>query len=474
MATKVKGTKLFFSQFGGEQPIPPEFIAAMDRREEVQAVPNDVGAEALDGTIVESKVETNRTDERVRKTVRKKPGNITLRAVNTNDQGQPVQVTRTLFPTGTTPTAPTATTNVAVKDLGNGWSIQEVGVEGSYDGSGNFVPGVFNRASVADTGEAAELDREIQHFFVDYKREVTSSVAAGTSTTPTTLAMPTTVVALATGTGVIGAEKERVDANKVRTNNTTVSASSLGSLGGIEFDKETGTVNAITREVVVAGAAGAAINSSGVYSEITPINTRFSIKTTRKALSAFSRSYNSYETVSKLPRVLTTFDSVVFVDKAHRDPYGNQSSESVAATALHPAATYPAYENPYHINSGGNILHAGFDIALTDYNGEYLVAVEDEWSNAPFNLTSALATKFQPKGFSWTTPFGSGSVPECLHGTITISYSTGTTHPQYAYIVGSYVFVATAPALLTGTIIIEHSQTSYAGGYRRIKKSITI
>ena len=59
------GKKLFFSQFGGEQPIPPEFIAAMDRKEEVQPVNNEVEPEALSDTIIESSVKTDRTNERV-------------------------------------------------------------------------------------------------------------------------------------------------------------------------------------------------------------------------------------------------------------------------------------------------------------------------------------------------------------------------------------------------------------------------
>jgi hypothetical protein len=31
---KTKGQALYFSQWGGERPIPPEFVAAMERAEE--------------------------------------------------------------------------------------------------------------------------------------------------------------------------------------------------------------------------------------------------------------------------------------------------------------------------------------------------------------------------------------------------------------------------------------------------------
>jgi hypothetical protein len=179
---KNAGPKLYFSQYGGEQPIPAEFIAAMDRAEEVQSVDNSVGPEALSDTIVESKVETNRTDERVRRTVKKKAGNIVLQTIRTNDQGQPVQVTRTLFPTGTTPAIPSATQNVAVQSLGNGWSIQEVGVEGTYVGDPPvFTPGLFDPASFSKE----VLDVVPERFRVAVPTTETVHDSAGTASMPT-------------------------------------------------------------------------------------------------------------------------------------------------------------------------------------------------------------------------------------------------------------------------------------------------
>jgi hypothetical protein len=180
MSNKNKGPKLYFSQYGGEQPIPPEFIAAMERAEEIQKVPNDVGPETLSDTIIESKVETDQTGERQRKTVKKKSGNIILSAIRTNDQGQPVQVTRTLYPTGTTPATPSATQSVAVHDLGNGWSIQEVGVEGTYV-DGTFTPGVFS-GSVFER----ELPITIPERFRDTNSVITTRTdESGTAVDPT-------------------------------------------------------------------------------------------------------------------------------------------------------------------------------------------------------------------------------------------------------------------------------------------------
>lgn len=141
------GKKLYFSRFGGEQPIPPEFIAAMERWETKQSLgESKTGPEELSDTVVESRVETDRTNERIRVTIGKKPGVVgPLLDFRTTDTGQGVQVEATLFRTGTKgyPVPQTATTNVVVKDLGNGWSIQEIATEGSWV-NGVFVPGIFS------------------------------------------------------------------------------------------------------------------------------------------------------------------------------------------------------------------------------------------------------------------------------------------------------------------------------------------
>lgn len=140
---KNPGTKLFFSRFGGEQPIPPEFIAAMQRYEEEQSVPNEEGPEELSDTIVESEVKTDRANERSRRTIKKKPGPVgPLASVSTNDQGRPVQLQRTLVNIDTKPVISTATRTAAEHNLGNGWKIQEVAIEGYYIG-GVFTEAVF-------------------------------------------------------------------------------------------------------------------------------------------------------------------------------------------------------------------------------------------------------------------------------------------------------------------------------------------
>jgi hypothetical protein len=148
------GQTLYFSQFGGERPIPDAFVAAMERAEERTSgyaadaeIPQEV---KNDPNVVEAYFDTRekRTNEKVLVVIRKKEGNITLRDFRTTDQGQTVQVDSILFYTTDSTfvrSYPSATQDVAIKDLGNGWSIQEVAVSGTWTTSDPpvFVPGIY-------------------------------------------------------------------------------------------------------------------------------------------------------------------------------------------------------------------------------------------------------------------------------------------------------------------------------------------
>ena len=213
--TKNKGPLLYFSKFGGEQPIPPEFIAKMNRAEEIQAVPNDVTPEALSDTIVESRVETNRTDERVRHTIKKDAGNITLTDKLQDKDGQVVTRTRVLYPVGTTATAATALMQVEVHSLGNGWAIEERSVVSTV------FPG-----SVAEARQTGSYPAE----FLSNNAilSTTALISSGTTATAPTLGTG--------GTGVVSGTAMRIDAFKIKTESTSLS-------GGVSTVKSEGALD---------------------------------------------------------------------------------------------------------------------------------------------------------------------------------------------------------------------------------------
>lgn len=145
------GTTLYFSQFGGERSIPEQFVAAMERAEtRTTGYPADakIPQEVRDDVnVVEAKFDPSerRTNEKVLVVIRKLEGNITLQDFRTTDQGLTLQVDSTLFYTTDNTFVreyPSSTQDVAIRDLGNRWSIQEVAVMGTWV-NGVFTPGIY-------------------------------------------------------------------------------------------------------------------------------------------------------------------------------------------------------------------------------------------------------------------------------------------------------------------------------------------
>lgn len=156
MIDKTKGNTLYFSQWGGERPIPDVFIAAMERAEERQsgyAIDQDIpDAVKNDPDVVEAFFDSRerRTNEKTLVVIRKKNGIVgPLLDRRTTAEGLSVQVAATMFRTADATfvhATASSTQDVSVKDLGNGWSIQEVAVSGTYVG-GVFTPAPFSRDS---------------------------------------------------------------------------------------------------------------------------------------------------------------------------------------------------------------------------------------------------------------------------------------------------------------------------------------
>lgn len=184
------GNTLYFSQFGGERPIPDVFVAAMERAEERTAgfVPDaEIPQEVLnDPNVVEVFFDTRerRTNEKVLVVIRKKEGNIVLRDFRTTDQGFTLQVDSTLFYTTDSTFShsyPSATQDVAIRDLGNRWSIQEVAVMGTFDDDGVFVAGIYQGIELSKRRE----DPVPERFRTGLPLTETQSIEEGTVAAPT-------------------------------------------------------------------------------------------------------------------------------------------------------------------------------------------------------------------------------------------------------------------------------------------------
>jgi hypothetical protein len=229
------------------------------------------------------------------------------------------------------------------------------------------------------------------------------------------------------------------------------------------FDKTTGLVLPVEHEIVAKPTGGdipTGIDAGGFYYEYTGLTDAIGIRTKTSA-SSWTRTYTVAEHVT-LPRVLTSFHLETFLDRGfpYRNPYNQLDSE------------HPEFQSEPFITPGPTISSVQPYFELTDFSGSYVLTVTESWQKDAF--TDLAPTLFQPRGISWASPFGSVSIPPCLHGSVTYYYSTGTEHPRFSYMVGSYAFPATSPANLSGTIIVEDTQHPYEGGYRRITKSFTL
>lgn len=379
----------------------------------VLATGTEVGSIAKIGSVVTETEYIPFNEFLLRKTVEtySVPGPARVGSVKTGDD-QLGTIARQLVDASTAATVTTTTESSAVRPINEIVAMKET----------TTVPALFDAMAVGDTSEISFPVK----FLTLAKDETITTTIAGSTATPDTITN--------TGLGIISADAQRVSDIKVRKR-TTTRAGTPTPLNGFDFDEATGLLLPTTDQVVAAGTAGVALDSGGNYSTVTPLNTVWSIKSTRKATALTTRSFAKGEFVS-LPRVLTVFEAVAFND------------------------------------ASGFIGTAGYYHVLKDYSGAYDVTVTETWSATAH--TGLSITQLRPEGFSWLTPFDSGTIPPCLHGAITISGTTGTDNPDWQFATWNWVFAATTPSSLSGNIVLVDTQQPWRGGYLRHKETITV
>lgn len=232
-----------------------------------------------------------------------------------------------------------------------------------------------------------------------------------------------------------------------------VNAGHAPTLAGSRIDHYTGDLLATTDTIVAASTTGSAVNSSGAYAIIDPINDVVAKEHTDFMVGAdllsSGRTWTETRLITHLPRVLTVFTPQVFDD------------------------------------TNSNIIRASFYAVLQNYNNYYTVTITERWTATAPSISGP--TSILPESFSWDTPFGGGQIPECLHGDITIAgsipgnvipagYGPGGVVRTYHSATWSYFFAATTPAGLLGvTVILAQDVRPYpGGGFLTHKETITI
>jgi len=273
--------------------------------------------------------------------------------------------------------------------------------------------------------------------------------------------VPTDIEPATMSITTIASKLQQTQTDERKLSTTTIDSPTGKVFTDYRFDKTTGLVLPVESEIVAKPTGGdipTGIDAGGFYYEYTGLTDAIGIRTKTSALP-WTRTYTVAEHVT-LPRVLTQFYLVSFLDRGF--PYRNPRNQLDEEDSQYQATKF--------IHPGPSISSVQPYFELTDVSGSYVLTVTESWQKAAF--TDLAPTNFQPRSISWASPFGSVSIPPCLHGSVTYSYSTGTEHPRFSYLVGSYAFPATSPANLSGPIIVEDTQQPYEGGYRRIRKRL--
>lgn len=429
----------------------------------IQARPNEDAPDAVTTTLIESKVETDRTNERVKT-------NTTLGSATASFAGQVVTGDKQL---GTVMETWDAAPTISVTALTESGEVEDYG--------NNKLARVVTVAEVFDEKvERVEIPLLVPEQFLSAVPITTTEVtAAGTSTS------------ISLGTGEFSQEKRRVDATKVRTttrsrgaigaeqtlsgkklttefgggvlnvtqtfDETTISIdqglmvvnSVVNALGdglfhkiseqledaswpilvGTKVDEETGIVVSYTKQVVAAGSTGGV--AGNVYTEITPLDKWRSLK----VISQISGGLPADEVVENI--TIPDFNFPAELESA--EFYTAEATSGTKQTA-----------------------DVALAVELKQLRGPFTGKLTRKYSmGPPTGLPTAV--KYQPHAdeLPWTFAaydtegFISANartftIPYCLHGPLTIAA------PSVSGSSGSYAIAATTPTSIdSGDIVIR-------------------
>lgn len=209
----------------------------------------------------------------------------------------------------------------------------------------------------------------------------------------------------------------------------------INALEAWEQDSLTGGLVQVTQEVVAAGTPGVPLDPvTGVFSEISPVNPFWSIKTTRKATDlGVGDDSISYGTV-----VNYTWPDVLV------------------------GVNFFAVEA-----KNGYLIRFGYDVVMKEgYAGPCKALVTESWQPTPFTLPSVV--DMQTSGIFFDFPMTRKfSIAACLHPAITLTETVGSNHPTLAPAVTTKTFAATNYIDWPDSIIASLSQQMYRGGYHQ-------
>lgn len=219
------------------------------------------------------------------------------------------------------------------------------------------------------------------------------------------------------------------------------------TISGQEFDTETGNLYTYSREKVPAGTPGSGVDLTGTYSEVQPMNSLWSIRTTKQASGLAGQAVDGVAVRPSYPKIV------------------NYSWPGV----LDAYAPYSAFQPPLKTGGYGRAIVTP-NYRRNPYDGPCLALVIEQWSLSPPDVTTVGQTMF-PQAIEWDGALLRVSIPPTLHEGFLMYETSGTSHPDYKYYVYQQYMPPTTPVDWPTFIDTSLEIRPFFGGYlsRRIR-----
>ena len=115
--------------------------------------------------------------------------------------------------------------------------------------------------------------------------------------------------------------------------------------------------------------------------------------------------------------------------------------------------------------AGGTQKYFEPQFSKNQYSGPCRAKITETFSLSP--STSSTAVSMQPLPISISNPYFSIAIGPTLHAAQTLSFTNGTTDPEFEYTVANYFVAATTPVSRPAQIIASDEVKPFRGGYLR-------
>lgn len=229
-------------------------------------------------------------------------------------------------------------------------------------------------------------------------------------------------------------DDQRFDSLFVRVN--VIREKLIEPLRGVEFDSETGVLVTTEKQKVPAGTAGSGISDDGTYSEVQPINSAWSIRTTRKAAGIVAQASGGTATRT-YPIIVNYSWPAVLWDLSTFSP------------RLRLGGYAPMIVRPNWLREA--------------YNGPCVAAVVETWTKTIPSAT--LGVSMNPTDVNWDGRLFSFNETNILHRGLYLYETPGTDHPTYEYYWLERYYPPTNPIDWPAYVTSQIDTRPYFGGW---------